>query len=337
SGNFYRPAYDFNNIPGWFVDQGYQVLVTDDAVLSLTGMTVFADAPIGLEDGWQIVSYYPRQPVEATIALSGIVDHLEIAKDGRGNFYVPAWDFSNMGEMVEGQGYYLKIDTDDVIELVYRTGEEEAASAGHRSVYDEPGRLPVHAVTGGNMSLLVTTESPLQEGVEVGVYVGGELVGSGVLRDDVCGISVWGDDPFTDVVDGALSGQRLEVMIFDDSGLHAVDYNVVLGGLTYETDGFSVISLVDSAVQPFEFGIVSLYPNPFNGILRIGFHLDGSCEALLKVYDLQGREAAELFRGGLKAGLHEALWDAADFPAGVYILRLTAANRTQIRKVLLVK
>ncbi|RKX23763.1 MAG: hypothetical protein DRP46_14250, partial [Candidatus Zixiibacteriota bacterium] len=102
AGHFYRPDHEFNNIPGWYVDQGYQVKMRDAARLRLWGMSVLRDEPIDLEQGWQIVSYYPRFPVEATLALSGIEDHLLIAKDGFGNFYVPSWDFSNMGEMCEG-------------------------------------------------------------------------------------------------------------------------------------------------------------------------------------------------------------------------------------------
>ncbi len=59
-----------------------------------------------------MVSYLPRVAVDAVDALSGIVEDLEIAKDGWGNFYIPSWDFSNMGLMREGSGYLLKVDGD---------------------------------------------------------------------------------------------------------------------------------------------------------------------------------------------------------------------------------
>jgi len=64
-----------------------------------------------------MVSYLPRVAVDAVDALRNIVDQLEIAKDGRGCFYIPAWNFSNMGLMREGSGYLLKVDGD--VNLVY--------------------------------------------------------------------------------------------------------------------------------------------------------------------------------------------------------------------------
>ncbi|NQT34477.1 carboxypeptidase regulatory-like domain-containing protein [bacterium] len=352
-GEFYFPEYDFSNIPGWYVNEGYQLKMSGEAVLRIHGISVFRDEPIQLHEGWQLISYYPRFPIEATVALSGIEENLIIAKDGYGNFYIPDWDFSNMGNMCEGQGYYVNVDAD--VWLVYQLErpDEEGAFTGvrHSSIYDEPGQLPVHAVTGSNMSLLVLGNPPLllQGGYEIGVYTDGKLVGSGVpqLRDGVCGIAIWGDDPSTDEIDGALEGQPLEIRLLTGEGGHscpppynsesAVNYTLLSGEAIYHTDALSVIRLSSSTTLPVEFGISSAYPNPFNSVLRINYGLVKAGDVSLKVYDLTGRHVAELVKGNFKAGTHVAVFDGIDLSSGVYLLRLESGSDVSQMKVALVK
>ena len=362
AGQFYIPEYDFSNIPGWYVNEGYQLKMRGEAVLRIEGISVLRDEPIQLHEGWQLISYYPRFPIEATIALSGIEDNLIIAKDGYGNFYIPDWDFSNMGDMREGQGYYVNVDAD--VWLVYRTErpDEEGAFAGvrHSSVYDEPGQLPVHAVTGVNMSLLVLGTPPLtppllcrggrdantpplrsrggtKGGVNIGIYADDALVGSGVLQNGICGIAIWGDDPSTDEVDGALEGQSLEIRLLSDDGLIIPEYTVLAGETVYSADGFAVVHLTNSLVIPIEFGISSAYPNPFNSVMRISYGLVKAGDVSLKVYDLTGRHVAELVKGNFKAGTHVAVFDGIDLSSGVYLLRLESGNDVSQMKVALVK
>jgi len=333
-GQFYRPDFDYSNIPGWYVDQGYQILLSGDGVLTLEGMSVLSSGVIELERGWQIASYYPRFEIEATVALSGIVENLIIAKDGRGNFYLPDWEFSNMGNLREGQGYFLNVDAD--VELVYQTEEANALGEdGIRqlSVYDSPGSLPVHTVTGENMSLLVTAEG---EG-EVGIYAGNQLVGSGVLQDGLCGIAVWGDDPATEAIDGAVAGQLLEIRLLDDDGLHNVSYSVLSGKTTYNTDSFAAIRLTSNSEVPDEFGIVSAYPNPFNSQTRIVYGLPDAARIDLAVYDLAGRRISELAKGRQQAGSYTVTFDGSGLASGVYMIRLEAGGNKSQWKVALVK
>ncbi|NQT34397.1 carboxypeptidase regulatory-like domain-containing protein, partial [bacterium] len=346
AGEFYIPEYDFSNIRGWFAPQGYQLKMRGEAIFRLDGMSVLRDAEISLSEGWQLISYYPRFPIEATVALSGIEEHLIIAKDGYGNFYIPDWDFSNMGDMREGQGYYINVDSGIV--LVYRTErpDDEGAFAGvrHSSVYDEPGQLPVHAVTGVNMSLLVLSDSPLllqggsKGGCEIGVYANNQLIGSGVLQNGVCGIAVWGDDPSTDETDGALEGLSFEIrLLTGEGGLSTPEYTVLAGEAVYTTDGFAVVQLTASSVMPVEFGINSAYPNPFNSVMRISYGLVEAGDVSLNVYDLTGRHVVELVNGYFKTGMHVAVLDGIDLSSGLYMLRLESGSDVSQMKVVLVK
>ncbi|MDP8237736.1 MAG: carboxypeptidase regulatory-like domain-containing protein [Candidatus Hatepunaea meridiana] len=345
AGHFYRPDYNFNNIPGWFVEQGYQVKMRGSAVLELEGITVLRDDAIDLAEGWQLVSYYPRFQIETTIALSGIEDHLVIAKDGFGNFYIPAWDYSNMGRMREGQGYYVNVDAQ--VRLVYLTEREEALRDGiaQKSVYSEPGLLPVHPVTDSNMSLLILADPALE--AEVGVYASSRLIGSGVIQNGTCGIAVWGDDPTTPQTDGALEGDELVVKLlgrtdipvcrFDENNLHSVDYTLLTGEAIYQTDGLAVIRLNASAEFPVEYGITAIYPNPFNASTRISYGLPEAVKVDLNVYDLSGRRVMNLLNGLQQAGHHTIQFNGVDLASGVYLLRLETVGHRSEMKITLIK
>ena len=339
AGQFYIPEYDFSNIPGWLAPQGYQLKMRDEAVFRLEGMSVLADEPIDLHEGWQLIAYFPRSPVDATIALSGIMDNLIIAKDGQGNFYIPAWNFSNIGDMRPGQGYYVNVDAEEVV-LVYRLElpDEEGAYAGmvsHSSVYDEPGQLPVHAVTGVNMSLLVLTDQSLTG--DIGVYSSGNLIGSGVLNDGICGIAIWGDDPSTDEIDGALEDQLFEIRLLSDGGLITPDYSVLAGEVIYQTDDFAVIQLSSSSAVPIAFGISSAYPNPFNSVMRINYGLVDAGDVSLFIYDMNGRRVADIITANLNAGVHFTVWNAGDLSSGIYLVKLVSGKQSHTQKVVLIK
>jgi hypothetical protein len=336
-GEFYHPEYEFNSIPGWYVNEGYQILVNHACTLRLDGVSVLGDDPMELLAGWQIVAYYPRFEIEATIALSGVEAQLIIAKDGLGNFYLPAWDnFSNIGNMRQGQGYFLNMSEDT--RLIYQSGEGERGAgiaSDNKSVYDQPGQLPVHAVTAENMSLLVLTDPSIES--EIGIYVSGELVGSGVIQNGACGIAVWGDDETTNAVEGAKAGAELEIKLFSENALQTVAYEDLAGNMTYKTNSLAVINLMEQLDLPVDFGIVSVYPNPFNSQMRITYNLIEDAVVDLAIFDLSGRRVADLSSGKHTSGIHTALFDGESYSSGVYLIKLESGKLHSQHKVVLIK
>jgi len=337
-GRFYSPEFDFCNIPGWNVADGYQMKMDDAAELMLEGITVMADDPLPLVDGWNLIAYYPRVEVDAIIAFSGIVDRLLMAKDGWGRFYNPEWEFSNMGNLQEGRGYQVKVTED--LELVYRLREEDDDFVA--SCPKPQGSLPVHPLTGNNMSLLLIDDHQLsidncQLIIEIGVYADGELVGSGVLVDGKCGIAIWGDDPTTPEIDGALQNQPLTISISDETGLRDVSFKTLAGESLYTTDGFWAIVLDGVAEIPTEFGIVSAYPNPFNSRMIVKYALPEAEVVGLSVFNMTGRQVMQLASGRQEAGVHSVTVDGEALTSGIYFVELQADGQVSKWKIVLLK
>ena len=82
---------------------------------------------------------------------------------------------------------------------------------------------------------------------------------------------------------------------------------------------------------------LSAAPNPFNTVTSIEFSLDAATHVSLQVYDVGGRECANLCTGFFASGSHILYWDATEFSSGVYLLKLETDRNHRINKLLYVK
>jgi hypothetical protein len=96
---------------------------------------------------------------------------------------------------------------------------------------------------------------------------------------------------------------------------------------------------IDKGFEPVvaDFALVGAYPNPFNPTTTINFTLANAGVAELTVYDIAGRQVANLVDGYRNAGSHEVTFDAAGLASGIYIYRLTTNGQTATAKMTLVK
>ncbi len=335
AGRFYNPQFNFNNIPGWRVDEGYMMKMDGADELTLTGEAMPWNDPIALDAGWQIVSYYPRQGVDAVLALSGIVDVLLMAKDGQGRFYSPAFGFSNMGDMIAGQGYLLKMD--EAAELVYTVEEEDIAAAS--IPFNLPAILPIQLNTSENMSILIMSAESING--DVGAYSGDFLVGSGVMTDGICGLAVWGNDETTAEKDGLSEGEAFVLKLRDSSTERETELevrNILAGkGLVYETNSFLVSDVSIKPEIPMEYYLNQPYPNPFNSTTTLTYGTTELTDVNINIYDISGRFVESLVNGEIKPGHHKVTWSPREAPTGVYIVRCVAGGKRVSLKVALIR
>jgi len=84
------------------------------------------------------------------------------------------------------------------------------------------------------------------------------------------------------------------------------------------------------------------YPNPFGPSTTVAFDLPAPGRVSLKVYDVAGRLVRTLAEATMPAGRNVVTWDGKDdsgerVAAGVYFCRLEAGDRTETRRMVLVK
>ena len=88
---------------------------------------------------------------------------------------------------------------------------------------------------------------------------------------------------------------------------------------------------------PEKYNLYQNYPNPFNPTTNIKFDLITSAYTSLKVYDINGREVAELLNQNLQAGKYEYSFNAAALSSGIYYFKLVSGEFNQIKKMILLK
>ncbi|HFE63324.1 MAG TPA: T9SS type A sorting domain-containing protein, partial [Caldithrix sp.] len=97
-----------------------------------------------------------------------------------------------------------------------------------------------------------------------------------------------------------------------------------------------------SAVLTSDFRLFGNFPNPFNPGTTLAFFLAKPLRVNLTVYDILGQSVTTLVSGRLDAGNHRVYWDGRnsignEVSAGIYYYQLSAGNRSQTRKMILLR
>lgn len=90
-------------------------------------------------------------------------------------------------------------------------------------------------------------------------------------------------------------------------------------------------------IEQFAYRLEQNYPNPFNPATDINYSIMQDGFVSLKVYDILGREVADLVNQNQKSGYHTVNFDASNLPSGVYIYTLKTTGFTSSKKMLLIK
>lgn len=85
---------------------------------------------------------------------------------------------------------------------------------------------------------------------------------------------------------------------------------------------------------PTSLRLEALFPNPFRTAVTVRYTLPAPAHVRLAIYDLLGRRIALLVDGLQSAGEHVTTWKPASLAAGLYLVRLEAAGRSEARSLL---
>ncbi|HEX2788356.1 MAG TPA: choice-of-anchor J domain-containing protein [Ignavibacteria bacterium] len=130
---------------------------------------------------------------------------------------------------------------------------------------------------------------------------------------------------------------------FTDRGLNTGKYNYRLKQIDYNGnfEYYNLSSEINVGI-PNKFDLSQNYPNPFNPVTKINYDLPLDGKIMLKIYDITGREVAQLVNEIQTAGYYTVSFNASSFASGVYFYRLFAnGNNGQqyqmTKKMMLIK
>jgi hypothetical protein len=94
--------------------------------------------------------------------------------------------------------------------------------------------------------------------------------------------------------------------------------------------------------SPIDFALHQSYPNPFNPSTTISYEILNPLHVTLTVYDAAGKVVRRLLDDRQRDGMHSVSWDGRDdrgrpVSSGVYFYRLSAGERSESRRMILLK
>jgi len=350
AGDLYCPYWGQDDIHYVQVGQGYQFYTNVPDTISVQGIPVnYANTPIALSSGWNMIAYLPPTDDSVWHAMASIVNSVIIIKNNSGRTYWPSLEVDGIGVMAVGEGYKALMSAN--VSFTYpaplsiSTDKRAAASgSGSRLLHlPDPCHYAVHANTGNNATLLainiMVDNRTAKDSSEIGAYdPAGNLVGSGTVIHGRAAFAVWGADPISKKQDGCALGAMITFKLWDGVQEYPLNYSPVNGvEPKYAVDAVYLGSFsVPSGYFIKRFDLTNAYPNPFRGSVKIAFDVPtiaGVAEHSLEinVYDLKGSLVKQLANGKYQAGHYTVAWASSEgheaaTGSSVYIVRMKAAN-----------
>jgi hypothetical protein len=118
---------------------------------------------------------------------------------------------------------------------------------------------------------------------------------------------------------------------------------VIWGGISgngsYVTGGCSgtFTSVENPNVNVSDYQLYQNYPNPFNPSTKISYNLPVNSSVSIKLFDVIGKQVAEIVSEVQRAGLHSVEFNGVNLSSGVYYYRIEANDFIDTKKMILIK
>jgi hypothetical protein len=113
AGDIYSPGVGLNNIGDWQSREGYLVYMTNSQSMSVSGYGVDPTTSFMLEEGWNLIPYYPDTGMTPEDAFASISSELVLVKNQAGETYVPDPQdpIDDIGQLQPGQAYKVYVSS----------------------------------------------------------------------------------------------------------------------------------------------------------------------------------------------------------------------------------
>ena len=327
-----------NGIGDWIVDEGYLVKMFAADSFSIEGTLIDPATPIPVEAGFQFVSYFPENPMDALIAFETIIgDELDFIRNTQGQTLRkigPIW-VNGIGDCSPGDGYLVKMYADG--EIIYpataKTSGKTIYVSTHFAFDGGNAADPVYSIYLGGFNI----------GDEVAAFDGNKMIGAVKINsknDFENELPVFST---TNSGTGYKIGNPLVLKVWNKN--ENVEY--ILSDYTFSNpygeawmeevfpaeDGeYSLLHFSNTGISDEMDQYISIYPNPSDGIFNIS--IEGvSGKVQIKVFDVHGNDYS-FFEIEGTGNLTEKL-DLKELAAGVCFLSFGSKDFNQIRKIVI--
>ncbi|MBI9038750.1 MAG: T9SS type A sorting domain-containing protein [Bacteroidales bacterium] len=322
-----------NGIGDWIVSEGYLVKMFADDSFSIDGLIVNPATPIPVEQGFQFVSYFPENDMDALIAFETILnDDLDYIRNSSGQTLRkigPIW-VNGIGDCQPGEGYLVKMFSPD--EIIYPAS---AKSSSKTNIAPK-----TFIFKGGNAADPVYTIyiTGLEIGEEVASFDGDKLIGATRINSQ----NAYDNElpVFSTLINekGYEAGNPISFKVWSENNIVPADftmeaiYDSYVSDVYPEGDGnYSVVNITKEKNENTE-ETITVYPNPTTGTITIQ-NLQGfkKLEGLI-ITDIRGKTVLQLT---IKNYQYSTEVDLSQFEKGIYFISFSGKNFKEIKKIVI--
>jgi len=299
-GNAYLPEWLWNGIGDALIGQGYQIKLNNAASIVVEGTYMLPEEnPITLTEGWNILGAIRlgNSPVESVFA--DFVDQVVIVKNSEGLAYLPEWGFLGFFGIEPGQGYQVKMLSDQTFNYLSNDTEYRSSAiiVNHNSLSHFAKVIP----TGNNMTVVIEDAAwdllPTEDAEIAAFDKVGNLIGSAVYTSPHTVMAVWGDDTITETKDGLTLDENITFKVWSKNLTRSFEVaNWTEGSSSYEVNSINVASAIVTNVLADELATervlvkvinvlgqeVISNEEPFKGEILFNVYNDGTVEKIVK-------------------------------------------------------
>jgi hypothetical protein len=336
-GNSAIPSQGINNLGTWDVKKGYQIRMTENTTLSITGTKANLSAnPISISSEWKIISYLCDYGNTPASQFSSVASSIVLIKDQDGKSYIPSAGVDGLGCLKPGLGYHVRGINN--ASFAYNCAGN-CNPLQQEIIYSRSSDVPYNKdpLNSGNNATVVFTqqvcESFLQPGEMIYVFnSSGVICGKWKNDGTAFAMPVWGDDLYTDdVIDGFID---FEPMQFKIRSLDGSLYNV---GITfkdtdnmYTRDGIYYVTHVEKDAEEKNQNIL-IYPNPTSQWVNISYISDNIPQKIeVCIFDVQGKMVQKYENKNPET--NDITIPVQSLNSGIYLFRISMDKQSYYKK-----
>ncbi len=323
---------------------GYAYWVNSDANANL-GIIAPAVNPATtvtqLHQGWNLIGYTPQANQALTSALAGISDKIVQVKSLTQS-YIPGASpvYNTLTTMEPDKGYWINVNQN--CNLSYPNALEQPANNDLRLPATwNPVINPANSAT--VLGKVKIRNVYAQAGDWVGAFINNSCIGAApvVIENQQAYVSI--------LVNVSQNDQSVNLRVYKASvdSTFGVETTITLspGEVAGNPEPFTfnatIVGNSDTTINANRLQ-VNNYPNPFNPSTTISYYLPTSVPAEATIYNLKGEVVSSINLTNNKQGWNSFVWKGLNqqgtvVSSGIYFCKITAANSSVTRKMLLMK
>ncbi len=336
SGGVYWPAQGINTLNNWNPSTGYEVKLSEDQVLDLTG-TMISPAMVDVSEGWNLIPVLSPCGASPDELCAEIQDDVLLIKDVAGTgVYWPEFNINTLEMLQAGKSYYAYFYNQTVLNYSACNNGDELKTGVILSKSDswKPANSSPYTHT---IALDPSIYNKEFDGKWLGAFTNkGKCAGAIKINEDSKVLMLFGDDPLTDQKEGFSVGEPITFRISTNTNQPGIEVKGVYNDDQRFTDGhfknhgISVLKNLDTNPanirSPVDFS-ANIYPNPVRDILFV------KCELpvlQVKILNLTGKVVLQQkFQQQLNFKL-----DIQHLPAGIYSMVMVGKRGVTTKKII---